>query len=104
MASRRPAPRGYTRIDQPENNNHGRFVRVGYYKRRDGTWKARHVRFFGDYTYGGKLKAKRAAAAFVAKVQREARAEERAKAARKKPRRAAAKRAAGTKSRRKTRR
>jgi hypothetical protein len=84
MAARRPAPRGYTRIDQPENNNHGWFVRVGYYKRRDGTWKARHVRFFGDYTYGGKLKARRAAEAFVAKVQREARAAERAKAAKKK--------------------
>lgn len=67
----RPTPRGYTRIDQPENNNHGWFVRVGYFKRRDGTWKARHVRFFGDFTYGGKTRARKAAETFVAKVQRE---------------------------------
>lgn len=92
--SRRPTPRGYTRIDQPENNNHGWFVRVGYFKRRDGTWKARHVRFFGDFTYGGKGKARRAAEAFVAKVQRAARAEERAAAAKPAKRKTAARKTA----------
>ena len=70
VRSGRPAAKGYTRIDQDSTNSHGWFVRVGYYKRRDGTWKARHVAFFGDVTYGGKLKAKRAAEAYVAKAQR----------------------------------
>lgn len=69
--SRRPVAKGYTRIDQPSTNSHGWFVRVGYFKRRDGTWKARHVAFFGDVTHGGKNKAKRAAEAYVAKAQRE---------------------------------
>lgn len=84
----RSTPRGYTRIDQPENNNHGWFVRVGYFKRRDGTWKAKHVRFFGDFTYGGKTKARKAAEAFVAKVQREDRKAGTAKPAKKAVRKA----------------
>ena len=68
--SRRPKARGFTRIDQLDKRNHGWFVRVGYFKRRDGTWKARHVRFFSDFGHGGRLKAKRAAEAFVARAQR----------------------------------
>jgi hypothetical protein len=96
----RPTPRGYTRIDQPENNNHGWFVRVGYFKRRDGTWKARHVKFFGDFTYGGKTKARKAAEAFVARVQREDR--KTAKTAAKTTAKKTAKKTATKKSARKT--
>lgn len=92
----RPTPRGYTRIDQPENNNHGWFVRVGYFKRRDGTWKARHVRFFGDFTYGGKTKARKAAETFVAKVQREDRKAAKPAAAKTKARKTAKKSARKT--------
>lgn len=92
----RPTPRGYTRIDQPENNNHGWFVRVGYFKRRDGTWKARHVRFFGDFTYGGKTKARKAAEAFVTKVQREDRKAAKPAAAKKGTRKTAKKSARKT--------
>lgn len=87
-SSRRPTARGYTRIDQPEKNTHGWFVRVGYFKRRDGSWKARHVAFFSDARYGSRLKARRAAETFVARVQREdrARLKTRLKAARRKRR------------------
>jgi hypothetical protein len=61
-------------------------VRVGYYRRRDGSYGPRHTKFFGDATYGGKRKAQRVAEAFVAKVlradakrKRSARARRRAK-------------------------
>lgn len=67
---RRPHPRGLARIDQPSTRTHGWFVRVGYYRRRDGSYRARHTKFFGDATYGGKRKGQRAAEAFVAKVLR----------------------------------
>jgi hypothetical protein len=69
--SRRPVPRGFTRIDQPEKNTHGWFVRVGYFKRRDGSWKARHVAFFSDAGHGGKTRARRAAEVYVARAQRQ---------------------------------
>lgn len=68
--ARKTGPRGLTRIDQPSTRTHGWFVRVGYYRRRDGTYRARHTGFFGDFTYGGKRKALAAAEAFVAKVRR----------------------------------
>ena len=64
--TRRP---GICRIDQDSTRTHGWFVRVGYYRRRDGSYRPRHTKFFGDVTNGGKRKALYAAEAFVAKLK-----------------------------------
>jgi hypothetical protein len=64
--------RGISRIDQPSTRTHGWFVRVGFYKRRDGSYLPRHRRFFGDVTYGGKRRALRAAREYLAKLERTA--------------------------------
>jgi hypothetical protein len=62
--------RGISRIDQDSTRTHGWFVRVGYYETRKGSYRARHTKFFGDVSYGGKRKALRSAEAFVALVER----------------------------------
>ena len=62
--------RGISRIDQESTRTHGWFVRVGYYETRAGTYRAKHTKFFGDVTYGGKKKALVAAEAFVKLVDR----------------------------------
>ncbi len=38
--------------------------------RPNGTYAPRHRRFFGDFTYGGKRRALRAAEAYLAKLPR----------------------------------
>ncbi|HYU01933.1 MAG TPA: hypothetical protein VEK85_16285 [Gemmatimonadales bacterium] len=63
-------PRGISRIDQPSTRTHGWFVRAGFYARPNGTYAPRHRRFFGDFTYGGKRRALRAAEAYLAKLPR----------------------------------
>ena len=60
--------RGISRIDQPSTRTFGWFVRVGFHKRRDGTYGPRHRRFFGDVTHGGKRRALQAAEKYLAKV------------------------------------
>ncbi len=62
--------RGISRIEQPSTRTFGWFVRVGFRKRRDGTYVPRHRRFFGDVTHGGKRRALQAAQAYVAKLGR----------------------------------
>lgn len=64
------APRGICRIDQPSTRTHGFFVRLGWYRRRDGSYGPRHRAFFGDVTHGGKRGALKAAQAWVAKLTR----------------------------------
>jgi len=64
--------RGISRIDQESTRTHGWFVRVGYYETRQGTYRAKHTRFFGDVSNGGKAKALKAAEAFVKKVAKPA--------------------------------
>jgi hypothetical protein len=64
---RRP---GISRIDQRSTRTHGWFVRAGFYTRADGTSAPRHRKFFGDAGYGGKRRALKAAAAYLAIVQR----------------------------------
>ena len=64
---------GISRIDQPSTRTHGWFVRVGYHVRRDGSYGARHTRFFGDVSHGGKRRALKAAEKYVAAVHRPSR-------------------------------
>ncbi len=68
--SRTVRRRGISRIDQSSTRTHGWFARAGFYKRRDGRYVARHRKFFGDVTYGGKRRALRAARAYLVKVER----------------------------------
>ena len=73
MKRRRPRRirrRGISRIDQPSTRTHGWFVRAQFRNRPDGTNAPRHQKFFGDYTYGGKQAALRAAKEYLALVQR----------------------------------
>jgi hypothetical protein len=72
MATRRrkPSP-GISRIDQESTRTHGYFVRVGYERTKTGTWRPRHRAFFGDYSYGGKTKALKAAEEWLAEVRAE---------------------------------
>jgi len=63
---RRSTRHGISRIDQPSTRTHGWFVRLGYRKRRDGSYGAKHTRFFGDVSNGGKSKALKAAEKYVA--------------------------------------
>ena len=65
-------PRGICRIDQPSTRTHGFFVRIDWYRHRDGTYGPRHRAFFGDVSHGGKRGALRAAEAWVAKLIRAA--------------------------------
>jgi hypothetical protein len=69
---RRSTRYGISRIDQPSTRTHGWFVRVGYHVRRDGSYGARHTRFFGDVSNGGKTRGLRAAEKYVAAVHRPA--------------------------------
>ena len=62
--------RGISRIDQESTRTHGWFVRVGYYETRNGSYKARHTKFFGDVGHGGKAKALKSAEAFVLSVDK----------------------------------
>jgi hypothetical protein len=59
---------GISRIDQEATRTHGFFVRVGYERTAEGTWRPRHRAFFGDASYGGKTKALRAAKEWLAEV------------------------------------
>src|SRR5215212_4036864 len=56
----RPSP-GISRIDQEATRTHGYFVRLGYERGTDGTWRPKHRSFFGDKSYGGKRGALQAA-------------------------------------------
>ena len=60
--------RGISRIDQESTRTHGWFVRVGYYETKEGSYRAKHTKFFGDVSNGGKAKALKAAEKFVASV------------------------------------
>src|SRR5216117_2857531 len=62
--------RGISRIDQPSTRTHGWFVRAGFHTRPDGTSAPRHRKFFGDVSYGGKRRALKAAAQYLAIVTR----------------------------------
>ena len=66
--------RGISRIDQESTRTHGWFVRVGYFETRQGSYRARHTKFFGDASNGGKKKALAAAEAFVASVAKKPKA------------------------------
>lgn len=59
---------GISRIDQASTRTHGFFVRVGYHRTREGSWRPRHRAFFGDATYGGKAKALKSAQTWLKKV------------------------------------
>lgn len=61
---------GISRIDQESTRTHGYFVRVGYHRTRDGNWRPKHRKFFGDATYGGKTKALKAAEKWLKGVGR----------------------------------
>jgi len=67
-APRRRAAPGISRIDQEATRTHGYFVRLGYERTSQGTWRPRHRAFFGDASYGGKTKALRAAKEWLAEV------------------------------------
>jgi hypothetical protein len=67
-APRRRAAPGISRIDQEATRTHGYFVRLGYERTAQGTWRPRHRAFFGDASYGGKTKALRAAKEWLAEV------------------------------------
>ena len=56
---------GISRIDQPSTRTHGFFVRLAWYKRRDGTYGPKYKSFFGDVGHGGKAKALKAAEKWV---------------------------------------
>ena len=64
-ASKTVRPRGISRIDQDSTRTHGWFVRVGYAADKKGTYRARHTKYFGDATHGGKKKGLEAAIKFV---------------------------------------
>lgn len=64
-ASKTVRPRGISRIDQDSTRTHGWFVRVGYAADKKGIYRARHTRYFGDATHGGKKKGLEAAIKFV---------------------------------------
>ena len=59
---------GISRIDQESTRTHGYFVRVGYERTKQGTWRPRHRAFFGDASHGGKMKALKAAKEWLAEV------------------------------------
>jgi len=61
---------GISRIDQASTRTHGFFVRVGYHRTRDGSWRPKHRAFFGDASYGGKAKALKAAQSWLKKVSK----------------------------------
>ena len=69
-AAKTVRPRGISRIDQDSTRTHGWFVRVGYAADRKGTYRARHTKYFGDATHGGKKKALDAAIRFVNGLKR----------------------------------
>lgn len=66
----RNLPAGISRIDQDSTRTHGFFVRVGYHRTREGSWRPKHRAFFGDATYGGKQKALKAALKWLKSVTR----------------------------------
>jgi hypothetical protein len=82
--------RGISRIDQESTRTHGWFVRVGYFETKNGTYKAKHTKFFGDVGHGGKNSALKAAENFVKMVDKK----KPAKAAKKAPAKAKAKKSA----------
>jgi hypothetical protein len=65
----RKASPGISRIDQDSTRTHGYFVRVGYERTTQGTWRPRHRAFFGDVSHGGKAKALRAAEAWLREIR-----------------------------------
>jgi len=69
-AAKTVRPRGISRIDQDSTRTHGWFVRVGYAADRKGTYRARHTKYFGDASHGGKKKALEAAIKFVNGLKR----------------------------------
>ena len=69
-AAKTVRPRGISRIDQDSTRTHGWFVRVGYAADKKGTYRARHTKYFGDASNGGKKKALEAAIKFVNGLKR----------------------------------
>lgn len=67
---KRGSRRGISRIDQESTRTHGWFVRVGYYETKNGSYRAKHTKFFGDISHGGKRKGLKAAEAFVKLVDK----------------------------------
>ena len=74
--------RGISRIDQPSTRTHGFFARLGWYKKRDGSYGPRYKAFFGDISHGGKTRALKAAQAWVKETDAKIRKTERKKASR----------------------
>jgi hypothetical protein len=68
------ATRGISRIDQETTRTHGFFARVGYERSKDGRWRPKATRYFGDASHNGKKGALKAAEAWVKKMGREAKA------------------------------
>jgi len=64
--SRKP---GISRIDQESTRTHGFFTRVGWHRRRDGSYGPQFRAVCGDVSHGGKRKALRAAEAWVKKAK-----------------------------------
>lgn len=60
---------GISRIDQESTRTHGYFVRIGYHRTKNDTWRAKVTAFFGDASHGGKEKAFKAAVKFVKSKQ-----------------------------------
>jgi hypothetical protein len=63
-------PPGISRIDQESTRTHGYFVRVGYHRTREGSWRPKHRSFFGDAGHGGKAKALKAAVKWLKSVSK----------------------------------
>lgn len=63
-------PAGISRIDQESTRTHGFFVRVGYHRTREGSWRPKHRSFFGDASHGGKAKALKAAMKWLKSVSK----------------------------------
>jgi hypothetical protein len=62
------ATRGISRIDQESTRTHGYFARVGYERSKDGRWRPKATRYFGDATHNGKKGALKAAEAWIKKA------------------------------------
>lgn len=78
-ASRKPAGKrkggttsvpGISRIDQESTRTHGYFVRVGYHRTAEGSWRPKDRAFFGDAGHGGKEKALKAAMKWLKDAQK----------------------------------
>ena len=62
---------GISRIDQESTRTHGFFVRVGYLRTKEGSWRPKHRAFFGDASHGGKEKGLKAAMKWLKEAQKQ---------------------------------